>query len=196
MWIFQNGRWQYFEADKGTGTGEAATPPANEGTGDATGNNGGDVKPFKTFGSQAEYQADLDAKLKERIERERNKAKADLEKSEAEKLRSQQQFEQLAQKETTRADTLQTQVDDLTAKLAAAEEALNGVVTKQIADVPQHFRELLDGLPTAQKLAWITTNGDKLKTPQMGVPATPKAAGDGGEQSFVDQYIARQNARK
>src|SRR5512146_2876320 len=74
--LFQPKHLMYFDAPSDKGEGGTGTPPA----GTQPDNSG--KKPI-TFESEEAYQADLDSKLKERLDREHKKAEAAAAKAKA-----------------------------------------------------------------------------------------------------------------
>lgn len=148
-------------------------------TGDATGQEQGGqeqrAKPI-TFESEEKFQAEIDRRLKERLERERAKAEAGAkrarEEAEAAALAEQKEFQKLAEK-------FKTQVSELEPKAAQAERyraALEKHLATQIATVPEHLRKLLARLDVAEQLEYLAENAAALGTAgkREPVPGTPR----------------------
>jgi small-conductance mechanosensitive channel len=183
-----------FEADKGTGTG------------DATGTNSGqDDKPFATFKTEAELQAAIDNRVKDRLERAQRqadeKAKEAAEKATADALKANSQYKELSEKQatdllnkTTALTTVTTDLDTVTKDRDKYKNALEAHVKERCAGLPDHITALLDVLDPLARLDWLTKNAAKLGgTAVEGVPATPKQQGG---QSKENEEEARARARQ
>ena len=144
---------------------------------------GKETKAEKTY-----TQAELDAKVEERLLRERKQA-ADREtkartEAEAKALAEQGEFKKLSETQaktlldlTAERDGLSAERESLKAKADKYEKALNSLLDTHKAAIPEHVKPLLDRLDPVEQLQWIADNGGKVGV--NGVPATPKANGQG-----------------
>ncbi len=153
------------QEDNGAGNN---APPA----GDATGTNGGDEKRFT--------QAELDAIVKARLEREQGKAAKDREKAEADAraraLAEQGEFKTLAEQRAARIAELEPLATE-TEQLRMATKAL---LDRQREGLPEYILPLLDAMPVAGQLEYLAKNRDKLITPQQTqAPNINSGAGNG-----------------
>lgn len=181
---------------------QAETKAETEQTQSAKGEQAQETKAEKTY-----TQAELDAKVEERLMRERKQAsdreaKARAE-AEAKALAEQGEFKKLSETQakqlldlTTERDTLATQLEEQTANAKKYEKALMSILDAQKAGVPEHVKPLLDKLPIDEQMAWIAANQDKVKP--NGVPFTPKADATGltaaqkeAVQKQTDRYYRR-----
>lgn len=170
------------------------TPPAT------TDNASGDAQAQKQGGADEKRftQAELETAIKDRLERERKKAKEDADKAAAEaekrRLAEDQKFKELSEKQgadlvtlTTEKETLSTQVTTLQDQLKRYE----GVFAKQLAEqkraLPEPVQKLLEKMPLLEQSTWIAENAGKLGI--KGVPPTPK--GNGGNGNSKDEEVAR-----
>jgi hypothetical protein len=184
-------------AADGTNAGAPAAsetqPDTSQTTDDATGTNGGtDAKQAttpaaKTFATEADFQAEVDRILKDRLERAetkaQEKARKAAEQAEAEAAARNGEWKDLAEKrgaslsalETEKA-TLAEQSDAQKATLARYEKALKMHVEAQSADVPEGVKTLLGKLDPVEQLEWLAANRETLmQQKRQGVPATPGA---------------------
>lgn len=130
--------------------------------------------------------------LKSALEKERE-ARATLEKAqkaqakdkakaEEERLKESEEWEKLAEKRLAEIEGLEARVaelEPLQESLERYKEALAGYVKRAREGLPDHLVPLLDQMDEVDQLAYLTKHSDVLKTAPMGVPATPKARGDG-----------------
>ena len=125
--------------------------------GDATG------EPFIQFGSEKEFQNAIDARLKERLEREGRKREA-AEKKAAEKARQEameknQEFESLAQERQARIEELENELQTLGSVKETAERYENALKTRveaQMASVPEYVRDLLSDRDPVAQMEYLT----------------------------------------
>jgi molecular chaperone GrpE (heat shock protein) len=191
-----------------TGTEGAADETQKQTTGDATGTNGGDAKPFAVYTTEAEFQAALDAKLKERLARADEKAKSAAQKAreEAERkaMTDNSQFKELSEKQAAQlakleADYAKAQADleALTGDAGKYRSALEANVAERRKGLPEHIITLLDNLDPVQQLDWLTKSATLLGA-NVGIPATPKSEGKGGDivTSFLQEQAERDKARR
>lgn len=141
--------------------------------------------------AKAFTQAELDAIVKERLERERKKAEklaAEAKtKAEEETLAKQQEWEKLALKREADNATLKGQLDELQptleqaqSRIAALEKALNSQVAALTEGLDKGIVTLLNNRPVEEQLVWLTEYRANLsaKNGTRGIPATPKAEPD------------------
>jgi len=168
------------------------TPTPNSGAG-----------AFIAFATEAEFQAAIDARLKDRLEREQRKALEAAERARKEAadkaLADQQQFQLLA-------DQRKAEIDALTPKAVLAEELATRVAAQLDAEVsawPDEVRGMDPGGDILARLAWAEKArplAAKLaeKTPVPGVGTNPKPAGQAGtgQRSEAVQQQLRRTARQ
>lgn len=166
------GRWMLFEADKGTGTG------------DASGNNNGGNEGAN---NEAKFtQADVDRMIGERLKRAEEsavqKSKEAATKAEAKALADSQQFKELSEKQAARLLELETAsgetgkaIEQLNADRDRYRKALEENVKERRKGVPEHIGALLDALDPIAQLDWLTKNAAKLGGAAGGPPPTPNA---------------------
>ncbi len=196
--MFKNkASWLLFEADKGTETG------------DATGTNGGDDKPFATFKTEAELQARVDGMLKERLDRAEKvsaeKAKKAAEDAAAKALKDSADFKTLSE---TQAQSLLEKETDLTQTTAQAQtltterdlykNALENYVKERRKNLPESINALLEKLDPVAQMAWLDKNAEKFgATVILGNGQSPKPAGPAGTAANTEKARAQsmQHAR-
>lgn len=169
------------ETPKPTGPAKPADPPGGEPT-----------KPEKTF-----TQAELDAIVSDRIQREKDKSAKEAEKArkdaEEKSLADAKEFEKLAQQRADSITKLEARVQELepvAARVAELEKLIKGHVDKEREGLPPHIVGLLDALPVEGQYKWLTDNGATLKAKvPAGVPPTP--AGDPAGLSDVQRQAAQ-----
>lgn len=167
---------------------ETNTEPSQT-TDDATGTNGGsDAKqPAKSFATEAEFQAEVDRMLKERLERAEvkatEKARKAAEAAEAEAAAKNGEWKALAEKRAVTLAALEAEKGTLAEEMAAQkttlaryEKALGAHVEAQSADVPDGVKALLNKLDPVERLEWLAANRETLvQQTRQGVPPTPGA---------------------
>ena len=180
------------------------TPPTVDATGQAAANGGGDGEqkqaPALTFATEAEFQAKVEALLKERLEREAKKADAKAQKAreeaQAEAAAKNGEWQQLAEQRAAKIAELESQaaaLDATTTKAQRYEQALSKQVEVLRKDVPKHLLPLLEKLDVVEQLEWLAANRDAVAPKQPnGVPATPRAQGgmDAAAQAEARQQAA------
>jgi hypothetical protein len=176
----------------GSGTGDASGQgkPGNGGEGAAGANDG--EKPDGSEGKPPERaftQAEVDQIVKDRLERERKKAADDAKKSkdatDAQALKEQAKWQELAEKHEARVKELETALEsggkDLEAQAGQTkrfEAALQKFLDEQRKGLPAHIVSLLDKLDAVDQLEYIAANAETLRKTPGGVPPTPGADGD------------------
>lgn len=156
-------------------TAPAGTPPPA----------GGATTPAP--GTQPETPADLDRIVKERLEREREKAaKAEAKarkEAEMSALAQQQEWQTLAAKRQEALQEIEERLrghEDLEAKLEKYTAALTGFLKAQLAGVPDHVADLLKDRDPVDQFEWLTANRDKFgqqSPPPLGGTPPPQGAG-------------------
>lgn len=172
----------------GTSTTTSAEPAGSTTTdatttGDATGtgsrSNGGDTE-------RRYSQAEVDAILKERLDRAKRKADEETERrrqqEEQDRAKQQGEWQKLAEQHEARVKELEPVV----AKADRYEAALKTHLEAQRKDLPAHITALLDRLDVAEQLEWLSANAEAIRpqttastnghTTAAAVTATPKAA--------------------
>ena len=168
---------------------ETPAEPNSKQDGDAAGSEA------QKGGEKLFTQAELDAIVKDRLERAKAKAETEAakarEKAAADALAEQGEFKKLSETQakqlldmTTEKETLTAQLETATADARKYKEVVEGMLDTYKASIPEHVKPLLDRLDPVEQLAWINQNQDKVKI--SGVPATPKADGRGLTQAEQD----------
>lgn len=170
-------------------------PPAPGGTGDgpgaATPPNAGTPQPVQFT---PEQQAHIDAIVKERLARGREKWEADNaaarqkaeQEAEAARLAEQQKWQELAQKREAEAKALEGKLKEAEGRegrLARLEAALEAHLDTQRAGLPAHLLTLLDKMPVEEQLEYLAGNAAALRPAggqQASIPPTPQAQGAPG----------------
>jgi DNA polymerase III alpha subunit len=152
---------RYYEADAGTpsgGTSEGDTVAAP-------------AKAEKTF-----TQSELEAIVKDRLERSKRAADAQADKAradaEAKALAEQGEFRTLAEQRAERIKELETATEagkQTQQQLERYQATLKKHLDSQRADLPPHITTLLDKLDVADQLDWLSENKAALKAPGDGV---------------------------
>lgn len=184
--MFRN-KFKLFEADTGTGSGDTTTvtPPATT----------ADSKPFATFATEAELQAAIDARVKERIDREKSKGAAAAAKAaadaEAKALAGNAQYKELSEKQAAQLAQLEAGLTANTEKAERYEKALTTLLAEQRKSYAPSVLALLDKLDPAEQLEWIAANPATTTPALSGVPASPRPAGD-GSGDIVGTFLQEQ----
>lgn len=182
-------KYRYLSPDAITGavaptaTAPNGQPPAT--TGDATGDGG--ETPTVTTADRTFTQADVDRIIKERLEREQEKAKKAEEKARKEAelgaLAQQQEWQTLAAKRQEALQEMEERLkpfEEMQERMGKYEKALDGFLQAQLAGVPEHVIDLLKGRDPVEQLDWLTANREKFTqqpTPTMGATPTPTQPG-------------------
>lgn len=159
------------------------TPPGQQG-----GNTASDDGPKFT-------QAQVDALIRDRLDRERKRAEDSQRKAaddaDAKRLAEQQEFKALADKHAARV----TELEPYQAKAERYETALKALLAEERKAVPDHLAPLLDRMDPADQLEYLAANRDKLVPPAnghgaaAGVPATPRAAGAPNREHAITEKV-------
>lgn len=160
-------------------------------TGDATDTKGGNERLFT--------QADLDAKVKDRLDREARKQAEALDRAkreaEEEALKKNAEWQALAEKHAKRIselETVQQAVEEKDAELQRYRGALESHLKGQRDSLPSHITDLLDRLDPVDQLEWLAKNRESLSTrPGNGIPATPRPSGQVTNEQIIEQQTER-----
>lgn len=180
-------KYRYLSPDAITGaaaptaTAPNGQPPAT--TGDAT----GDGQTPVTTADKTFSQADVDRIIKERLEREQEKARKAEEKARKEAelagLAQQQEWQTLAAKRQEALQEMEERLkpfEEMQERMGKYETALTAFLQAQLAGVPEHVVDLLKGRDPVEQLDWLTANRDKFAQqppPTMGATPTPTTPG-------------------
>jgi hypothetical protein len=171
-----------------------------QGTGDASGQHSGTAAGAGNGGAGEDKkftQAELDAIVKDRIDREKRnadaKAQREREAAEAKALEEQSKFKELADQRQAKI----AELEPFQAKSERYEKALTTLLEAERKGMPGHITALLDKLDPAEQLEWIASNREALATdagdgtakttPARSTPATPKPAGNPGRADLIEQ---------
>lgn len=198
---FLNGRVVYTEdgnpPDPPTGDGEGGDePPTGDDPGKNTGDGGG-----RTFS-----QAELDAIVKDRLDRQQAKfdsaKQKESEKAEADRLEKEKEFEELANKRKSKVDSLELEKatiseerDSLQGQVDGYEKAIVEQVTALMEKVPDHIKPLLEKLPPLEQWTWLQENGVTASKATASVPSTP-SGDDLTKVTKEEEEKIRQASRK
>lgn len=154
--------------------------------------NGGSTEEAKFTQSQ------LEAIVKDRLERERKKAETATAKAredaEAAALTKNAEWQALAERraeQLTAAEAKAAEVDSVQQRADRYEVALKSHLDSQRKDLPAHITALLDKLDPVEQLEWLSANREALTKGSNGVPATPKPT-DGKALSEAENAAHRQ----
>ncbi len=163
-------------------------PPHTADTGQQAGNNADDkpeAPPEKLF-----TQAELEAKIDERLKRQRQafeaKAKEDQAALELKQMEEQKQFEELAKVRAEEVKSLKPRAD-----LADGyEKAVARLLVEQTKNLPSGIQTLLNKLSLIDQLDWLATNAVNL-TPASanGTMDTNALARSSGPQALTNEEI-------
>jgi hypothetical protein len=167
-------------------------------TGDATGTEGG--KTERTF-----TQSELDAIVKDRLERAERKAEDDRKKgeaaAEAARLAENSQYKELSEKQALEIVSLREQIeqlDTLTTERDRYMTALLEVAKREREGLPDPVVELLDRMDVSEQLDWIAKNRESLvgsNKPNRLQPL-PRANGNLSRDELLAQEIEAQRRRR
>ncbi len=155
---------KYHEADKGDNPDGITEPQTG-------------TEPKKTEEKQFS-QSELEAIVKDRLERAKRKAKEDADKAKADAdqkaLAEQGEFKTLAEQRAAELETTKRELETAKTHEQAADKyrkALKDRLDVEKKAYPAHVVSLLDKLDPLEQLEWITANADALK------PATDRTHG-------------------
>lgn len=179
----------------------APTPNPTPTTGDPTGTNGGegDEKRF----TQAELNAQIDARLKREREAAATKAQKDKETADADALKEQQRFKELAETHEAKVKELSPQVETLTAERDQLQAIVGAAIDAETKDWAAEVKALLPAeAGVLERYAAVErTRGlaARLATtpPPPGNGPNPKPAGGaaGTDQQARDRVAAFTRSR-
>lgn len=187
------------EVDTTSTTSTSATPapemPAAQTTATAAGAQAGQqgqspaATPAPiTFADETALQAEIDKRLKDRLERERKKSDVQAEKARAEAerktLEEQGNFKLLHEKAQARVGELEAaqaeaeaQAKALTEKVERYEAALTAHRDASYKTIPESIRKLLEKMDLAEQLEWLSANAATLAPPTTNINATRRNGG-------------------
>lgn len=146
-------------------------------------------EPAKTF-----TQDELDRIIADRLKREEEKRTKATEKAakdaEEKTLKERQEWQTLAQKREEELNSARKEVESFSESLKAMTEALQNVLESERQGLPKHITDLLDKLPMAEQLNWLSTNKAEIANAAKP-PAPPDTnAGNTGKQTAQQQLDA------
>jgi DNA repair exonuclease SbcCD ATPase subunit len=143
---------------------------------DETNTNGGGKEPEKVF-----TQAELNQAIEARLERERKKQEANVQKARdeaaAENAKKNGEWQTLAEQREARIKELEpvtAKLDETAAERDQLRSAVESMLKEQTKDLPAHVVELLSGLSPLKQLDWIAKNAEALRKKPLTVPGTPQ----------------------
>lgn len=137
--------------------------PATEGSTPETG-----TQPATPAPEERKFtQSDIDRIIADRLKREKAQA-------EQEKLKEDQQWKSLAEKQEGRIRDLEA-VEE---KAAKHTEALKGYLSELRKGLPPHILELLDGLDVTDQLTWVTKNRELVSKASAGAGTGSRTGGN------------------
>lgn len=181
-WLIDRNRMMLFEADGGgSGTGN--------GTGDQNKDqNAGEKTPTEepvVFKSKKDLQAHIDGIVKERLDREREKAEKNAEetrkKAEADAAAKNGEWQKLAEQREAELSEKAKALEELTSLKERAEryeKTMKAQLEAARKGLPDPITALLDKMDTMDQLEWLAENKSKLNV--KGPPDTPSGSGNGG----------------
>ena len=201
----------FLAADDGQGEGGAKPNDSdgdnsNAGDGDRTGDNAGDASgdetPEVTFKTKAEFQAELDRVVKERLERERQKneraAEAAKRKAEEDAAAKNGEWQALAEKHAKRLaelEPLETEIESHKSEAEKYKAALTGHLATLKKDLPTPIIALLDNLDPIAQMEWISKNGEEVAGTN-GKPALIRAPKADTKNTELTEQQRRERAYK
>jgi hypothetical protein len=169
-------------------TDNTAAEPTTPDTVDATGTNGG-TQDTVTL-TQAELQKRIDDSLKDRLDREREKANKLAEKArkeaEANALKENEQFKTLAEQYEGRVKELEPQA----ARVEALESVITGLLEGRLKELDPTAKDAVADLPTDDplvKLQWLNKHGARYAKPAAPNLNARERSGDGKTMSDVER---------
>ncbi len=159
---------------------EAQQQAMPENTENATGQSGQPAEQNSGETQGRTYtQAEVEATIKERLERERKKQERDTakqkEQAEAQALEARAEWEQLAGKRQITINTYESTIAELEPmrdRVGALEGVLGEYVKAEREALPQHILDLLDEMPVEKQLAWIAKNREVITEPTTAARRT------------------------
>jgi hypothetical protein len=173
----------------------------HEPNGDAAGKNGGKDNKAQGSAERLFSQAEVDRIVKERLEREQEKAQNAAKKAaetaraeaEAKALAEQGEFKKLFEQASDKLkalESLQAQAEAAQENAKRLEKALVGYRDARFGEVPEHIQVLLKRMEVVEQIEWLTANAGKLAghadekaTPAKGTPRPAHNKGKGGSSS-------------
>lgn len=167
---------------------------------DQTGNDPGDQD--ESDGEKKFTQDDVDRFIADRLAREKAKREKDTtkarEEAEAKALEEQQEYQELATKRQQRIETLEAEVDRLSAveeKATKYEGALTQHLETRMEGIPAGIQSLLKDRDPVDQMAWLTENQPELTQDMPGSPPAGDPSELTAEQLKVHQVAAARQVR-
>jgi hypothetical protein len=190
-------------ADDTTTTTTTTPPTTGDGSGAPEGQNAGTGNGGTTGTAGGERITLTAEQLKERLERTERAVLARIAKeqadkdaaAEAERLKTQGKYEELAQKAQRRVDDLEPQLKSAETERDALREHVNGYISKQAKDWPADYRALIPEGDDALA-RWQAFERVQKVVPGQGAPRTPgnspsPAPRGAPDKSLVDIELER-----
>ncbi len=167
----------------GSGQGSGGSGDGGSGNGDGKSGDGAAAKTFS--------QDDVNRIVQERLDKHKRTTDAEAtrraEDAAAQALKDNQKFEELAKTRETQLTTangtiatLTADVETLTARVTAADEAIGKILAAQTKDLPPHLLSLLTRMTPAEQLTYLADNADAIKhETTTTIPNHGGAAGSG-----------------
>jgi myosin heavy subunit len=141
------------------------------------------AQPFISFGSEKEFQDAIDARLKDRLQREaRKREDAERKASEAARekaLQENEQYKELAEERARKIAELEGSIGELSPfkdRSERYEATLKAQLEAQMEAVPEHIKKLLADRDPVDQLSYLTENREVL----MGTQEPPAGVGSNG----------------
>jgi len=102
--------------------------------------------------------------------------KAEVESADEERLKGQQEWQELAEKQEGKATEVASQLEASVKQVDRLTEVLAVYLEKEMKAVPEHLTPLLEKLDVIERLAYLIENRESLSPKKVdGVPASPEA---------------------
>jgi hypothetical protein len=152
----------------------------------------------------AEQQAAVDKLIAERLKRaqekwqndQKVKAQADTDAAEAQRLKDEQKWQELARKHEGRATDLDGKLQSATAELEKATGLITSMLEGKKKGLPEPMVKLLDGKGIFEQLEIVEAYlAAQPAGAQRTATTTPTPPAQGGQSDYVKQAIERQQKR-
>lgn len=191
--------------------GQNGAPPAQAGTDPAAGQGGAGTPPAsppEPVQFTTEQQAAVDRLIAERLRRAQEKwqadqeakAAADAEAAEAQRLQDEQKWQELAQKNQSKAAELEGQLTSTKTEFEKATALINGLLESKVKQLPESMVKVLEGKSIFDQLeivdAYLAAQPAQPAAGQRTGTTTPTpGAQSPGQPDFVKEAIERQQKR-
>lgn len=181
-WILRGIQVRYYDADKGAGNGGGTSDGDGKNSGDQKTDNGDQKKDAGAEDDKGKKkeepkftQADIDAAVQKRLDREKNKADED-------KKKAQGEFEALFNTEKTKSETLETENTSLKQTVESLTTAFNAGINTQIKDWPEEVKAMDPGEENiVARQQWAEKASAVVAA--MGGKGTKKVDGENGKKT-------------